>query len=63
VAYGALALLGVAFAAALLELLGLGLVLAALFLQGRIGREKVWKNEGTLARFLGSVPLQITNKK
>ncbi len=39
------------------ELLGLGLILAALYLQGKIEREKVWKNEGTLERFLGSVPL------
>ena len=38
------------------ELLGLGLILAALYLQGKIEREKVWKDEGTLERFLGSVP-------
>jgi hypothetical protein len=45
------------------ELLGLGLILAALYLQGKIEREKVWKDEGTLERFLGSVPKRRANKK
>jgi len=45
------------------ELLGLGLILAALYLQGRIVREKVWKDEGTLDRFFGSVPKRRANKK
>jgi hypothetical protein len=45
------------------ELLGLGLILAALYLQGKITREKVWKNETTIARFLGSVPIKRPNKK
>jgi hypothetical protein len=45
------------------ELLGLGLILAALYLQGKIVREKIWKDEGTLERFLGSIPLQRANKK
>jgi hypothetical protein len=65
VAYGALALLGAAFTLTMpaFELLGLGLILAALYLQGQIAREKVWKNEGTLQRFLGSVPRQRANKK
>jgi len=64
VVYGALAMLGVAFTEYLLELLGLGLILGALYLQGRIEREKVWgKNEGMLQRFLGSVPIRRANKK
>ena len=59
VAYGALSTLGVFFTIYLLELLGLGLILGALYLQGRIEREKVWgKNEGMLQRFLGSVPIR-----
>ncbi|RXE55100.1 ABC transporter permease [Methanoculleus taiwanensis] len=35
------------------EILGLGLVLAALFLQGRASRERVWRSESTMQRFLG----------
>jgi hypothetical protein len=46
-----------------LELLGLGLILAALYLQGKIEREKVWGSEGKLQRFLGSVPIRRANKK
>jgi hypothetical protein len=65
VLYGALATLGsmVTLTTPAFELLGLGLILAALYLQGKIVREKVWKDEGTLQRFLGSVPLQRANKK
>jgi hypothetical protein len=63
VAYGALATLGVFFTIYMLELLGLGLILGALYLQGRIEREKVWGIEGTLQRFLGSVPIRSANKK
>jgi hypothetical protein len=63
--YGALASLGsmVTLTMPAFELLGLGLILAALYLQGKIVREKVWKDEGTLERFLGSVPVQRANKK
>jgi hypothetical protein len=63
VVYGAVATLGVAFAVYMLELLGLGLILGALYLQGRIEREKVWGSEGMLQRFLGSVPIRRANKK
>jgi hypothetical protein len=65
VLYGALASLGsmVTLTMPAFELLGLGLILAALYLQGRIEREKVWKDEGTLERFLGSVPRPRANKK
>jgi hypothetical protein len=65
VLYGALASLGSMFTLTMpaLELLGLGLILAALYLQGKIEREKVWNHEGTLERFLGSVPRHRANKK
>jgi hypothetical protein len=63
VMYGALATLGVVLTVFTLELLGLGLILGALYLQGRIVREKVWEHEGTLERFLGSVPINRANKK
>jgi hypothetical protein len=63
--YGALATLGMMITATTpaFEILGLGLILAALFLQGKIAREKVWNNEDTLDRFLGSAPFSRTNKK
>ena len=61
--YGAVATLGVFFTVYLLELLGLGLILGALYLQGRINREKIWGSEGTLDRFLGSAPVHRANKK
>jgi len=64
VAYGAVATLGVFITVYGQELLGLGLILGALYLQSRINREKVWgKNEDVLQRFLGSVPLNRANKK
>jgi len=63
VLYGAIATTGVVLAVALLELLGLGLILGALYLQGRIEREKVWGSEGTLQRLLGSVTINRTKKK
>jgi len=65
VGYGALASLGAAITLTMpdFELLGLGLILAALYLQGKITRERIWKNESTLDRFLGSIPLQRPNKR
>ena len=65
VVYGALASLGslVALTMPALELLGLGLILAALYLQGIVRKEKVWQDEGTLERFFGSVPVHRANKK
>ena len=63
VLYGALAMFGVACGIFMLELLGLGLVLAALYLQGKIQREKVWGREDTIQRLFGSVPFQRANKK
>jgi hypothetical protein len=38
-------------------------ILGALYLQGRIEREKVWRSEGMLQRLLGSVPIRRTIKK
>jgi hypothetical protein len=65
VLYGALASLGFMVTSTMesLDLLGLGLILAAMYLQGKIEREKVWKNESTFERFLGSVPINRMNKK
>jgi hypothetical protein len=63
VVYGAIATLGVMVAVSLLELLGLGLILGALYLQGRVDREKVWGSEGTLQRLLGTVTINRANKK
>jgi hypothetical protein len=60
----ALATAGVACALASFELIGLGLVLAALYLQGRITRENVWRgSEPALDRMIGSAPLPKANKK
>ena len=65
VLYGALASLGLMITLTMenFEILGLGLILAALYLQGKIEREKIWKNEETFQRFIGSVPINRTNKK
>ena len=63
VLFGALSSLGIFFAVYALDLLGLGLILAALYLQGRIVREKVWKNEGTVERLTGAVPIRKANKR
>jgi hypothetical protein len=65
VLHGALASLGLMVALTMpdFELLGLGLILAAMYLQGNCVREKVWKDEGMQERFLGSVPRQQANKK
>jgi hypothetical protein len=51
----ALASVGIAFAFLGQPFLGIGLMLAALYLQGRDEREKVWKSEGNLERFFGAV--------
>ena len=64
VLYGALALLGLEIARYVpdFEILGLGLILAALYLQTSRKKEQIWTNEDTLQRFLGSVPIR-QNKK
>ncbi len=59
VLYGALAVLGIAVTGlSSFELLGLGMILAALYLQGREQREKIWESEGTFDRVLGKAPLR-----
>jgi hypothetical protein len=60
VLYSALASLGVQVTVFVpdFELLGLGLILLALYLQVNRTKENVWKNEGTMERFLGSVPMR-----
>lgn len=65
VIFGAIATLGfqVTFYVPDLELLGLGLILLALFLLVNQEKEKIWKNESTARRFFGSVPVRRTNKK
>ncbi len=57
--FGAVAMLGVAITAAGLDLLGLGLILLALYLQGRVKREKVFSGkEPVLDRALGSAAMK-----
>ncbi|MGB7787952.1 ABC transporter permease [Methanoregula sp.] len=65
VAYGALASLGfqVAWFMPDYEILGLGLILGALYLQVNREKEKIWNGEGTLERFLGSVSRKRANKR
>lgn len=46
--------LGVFFSMIGYEFIGLGIVYGALYLHGRIKRERIWTNEGTLARLFGS---------
>ncbi len=57
VLYTALALLGYSVASLTEDwvFLGLGLILAALYLQGRVERERVWHDEDAIQRFFGSV--------
>ncbi|WP_321504149.1 ABC transporter permease [uncultured Methanoregula sp.] len=65
VLYGALAGLGlqITYRVPDFEILGLGLILAGIYLVTNQKKEKVWKNETTFQRFLGSVPINRTNKK
>ena len=55
--FTALALAGVGVSyAEQVELVGLGLVLLALYLQGRVERERIWTTESALDRALGNAP-------
>ena len=63
VLFGALALFGVMIAiygpvAFDPEIIGIGLVMAAVFLQGSVKREKVWTNEERWDRLTGRVPVR-----
>ena len=58
--YGAVAILGVAMTyLTSLEILGLGIILAALYLQGREEKEKIWTSESTMDRFLGKTTPRV----
>jgi hypothetical protein len=65
VLYGALAGLGlqITYRVPDFEILGLGLILAGMYLVTSRKKEKIWTNEGTLQRFLGSVPIRRQNKR
>lgn len=61
VIWGAVALFGLALTLySTLEIAGLGVILGALYLQGRTKREKVWKGEGTWERITGRVRVPDT---
>jgi len=63
VLYSALGLMGLLFAFRELYFISFGLVLLALYMQGRIEKEKVWKTSSTAAeRFFGKVPRQDAGK-
>ena len=63
VLYTALGLLGIYFAYAQAEFLGLGIILLALYIQGRVKREKVFgKNTPPVDRLLGTANAQQKNK-
>lgn len=63
--FGAVATLGlqVTIHAPEFELFGLGLILLALYLLVSRKKENVWKNEGALQRFLGSVPIRRADRR
>lgn len=65
VLYGALALFGLQVTVYVpdFELLGLGLILLAIYLQVNRKKENVWRNESTMERFIGNVPIKKPNKK
>ena len=44
------------------SILGAGIVLLALYLQGNEAREKVWTTEPPVARFFGSVPIKKSKR-
>lgn len=61
VLYGALAILGLAFTFSSTErfpteLIGLGIILAALYFQGKVTRERVFSTERTWDRLSGNAP-------
>jgi hypothetical protein len=63
VIYGGLAMFGLVCGVFMMELLGLGIILAALYFQGKMKRENVWGNENKFQRFCGIVPINRANKK
>lgn len=66
VAYTALSITGILFMLSFMELLGLGMILLALYLQSAIVRERdrIWSaDSGTLDRALGKATLQKADRK
>lgn len=64
VLFTAFASMGVYFALQEAEFLGLGIVLVALYLQGKVERNKLYGPGATATdRLLGTVPLQISKEK
>ncbi len=65
VVYSAIASLGfqIAYFVPDFELLGIGVILLALYLLVNRKKEKIWKNESTAERFFGSAPRGRANKK
>ncbi len=64
VLYTALALSGwmIATAYETTNLIGIGLILLALYLQGKVKRENIWTDEPGWVRFLGTAPISKTLK-
>ncbi|HPD76731.1 MAG TPA: ABC transporter permease [Methanoregulaceae archaeon] len=60
VPYTALAFLGfqITYFVPEFEILGLGFILLAIYLQTNRKKERIWTNESTMERFLGSVPVR-----
>jgi hypothetical protein len=63
--FGAIALFGVLFA--LLgppqfdpEVIGIGIIVLSLYLQGRGSRERIWTGERSMARLFGRAPVRKT---
>ncbi len=65
VVYGAIALLGflITYFSEPFEVVGLGIILAALYLQGRDSRERPWNNETRLERLLGKAEIKPEKTK
>ncbi|GAB7016497.1 hypothetical protein JCM10550A_18650 [Methanogenium cariaci] len=64
VLFTAFASMGIYFAYQQAEFLGLGIVLIALYLQGRVERTKLFGSGATATdRLLGTVPIQISGAK
>lgn len=47
---------GITYLSDSFEILGTGFVLLALYLQGKINKEKIWTNQPPIQRFLGRAP-------
>ncbi len=53
---------GIVFLWPEVSILGTGIVLLGLYLQGKEEREKIWTNEPAITRFFGSVPRKNTRR-